>query len=197
MYLRCSDIFLQKNYSEEFIVIRRSLEEKEKGNFEEAVRLLQPLADKNHEVALFYYSAISLISESNDEFEKRRIKQLSMSASQGYAPSIHELAICYDAGELVAKDNEKAAKLFELAAKKGHPHSQWIHGLDLIQGSNGVTINKRLGLDFIKKSAALKFEGALESIVDIYTHGKYGEKIDVKKAKRYQYLLLGNDILHY
>lgn len=135
--------------------------------------------------------------ESLENYDKRRIKQLQCSVNLGYVPAMHELAIHYDNGELVSRDTEKAAQLFKLAAENGHPHSQWIYGLDLLYGTNGIEKNQNLGIDYIKQSAYLKFEGALETMIELYEEGKYDFPIDSYKVDFFKKQLNEQDIISY
>ncbi len=57
----------------------------------------------------------------------------------GYAPAIYSLAVCYDLGDLVTRDADKASLLFKQAAELGHSKAKLNHGLDLFYGSNGIT----------------------------------------------------------
>ncbi|MEW5251206.1 tetratricopeptide repeat protein [Microbulbifer discodermiae] len=198
MYRRSSDIFLDALDSDVFSIIKHALAEADEGNFENALDLLDSLVVTENPAALFYASSLSAASrESIEDFEERSIKQLKKSADSGYAPAIHELGVHYDNGQLVQRDTEKAAQLFRQAAEKGHPHAQWIHGLDLLHGSNGIEQDEQLGIDFVKKSALSKFEGALESLCDFYETGKYGFPVDTGKAQSFKDQINDQDVLGY
>ncbi len=198
MFRRSADIFLDALDLSVSSIIKEALTEIDKGNCEKALDLLEPLVEKGNAAALFYMSSFSAASEESlNEFEARSVKQLQQSADYGYAPAIHELGVHYDNGELVPKDAEKAAQLFKQAAEKGHPHSQWIYGLDLLHGSNGIEKDESLGVDYVKKSALSKFEGALESLSDFYKGGQYGFPVDANKAQSFKNQINDQDILSY
>lgn len=197
MLRRSEDVFLDELDVAVSSVIKDALNEIDESNCDKARELLKPLVDKKDKAAIFYSSGFGVSGEQLEEFEARRIKQLQQSAQLGYAPAIHELAIHYDSGELVQRDIEKAAQLFKKAAEKGHPHSQWIHGLDLLYGRNGIASDEKLGVDYIKKSALAKFEGALESMSEFYEAGKYGFPVDVDKAQYFKNQINDEDMLGY
>ena len=197
MLRRSEDIFLDELDIVVCSVIKNALNEIDKSNCDKARELLKPFVDKKDKAAIFYSSGFGVSGERLEEFEERRIKQLQQSAKLGYAPAIHELAVHYDSGELVQRDVEKAARLFKKAAEKGHPHSQWIHGLDLLYGRNGIAKNEKLGVDYIKKSALAKFESALESMSEFYETGKYGFPVDVDKSQYFKNQMNDEDVLSY
>lgn len=197
MFRNSSDAFLDRQDDSISKIVRKALDEIDKSNCDKAWALLKPLVDKKDAIALYYVSSFSHSGESLEEFETRGIKQLQQAAKLGYAPAIHELAVHYDSGELVQRDIEKAAQLFKNAAEKAHPHSQWVHGLDLLYGRNGVVKNEKLGIDYIKKSALAKFEGALESMSEFYEAGKNGFPVDVDKAQYFKNQINDEDMLGY
>lgn len=197
MSRRSEDVFLDELDVTVSAAIKDALNEIDKGNCDKAAELLKPFVDKKDKAAIFYSSSFGVSGEQLKEFEKRRIKQLQQSAALGYAPAIHELAIHYDSGELVQRDIEKAAQLFKQAAEKGHPHSQWIHGLDLIYGRNGISKDEKLGLEYIQKSANAKFEGALETLAEFYEKGLFGFTQDRNHARQLREQIETDDVISY
>ena len=194
---RSEDIFLENLAIDVSSIIKKALNKIEYGEHKKAFVLLEPLLKKQEASAIYYASCFSLPDESIEDFDKRRIKQLQCCVNLGYVPAMHELAIHYDNGELVSKNVEKAALLFKLAAENGHPHSQWIYGLDLLYGTNSIEKNQSLGIDYIKKSADFKFEGALETMIELHEEGKYGFPIDRDKAVFLKKQLDEQDIIAY
>lgn len=198
MFRRSADIFLDALDHSVSSVIREALAEVDKGNTKKSIELLEPLVEEGDAAALFYTSKISLtVEETLYDFEARSFKQLMRSADCGYAPAIHELGVQYDSGEFVSKDAKKAAQFFKRAAEKGHPHSQWIYGLDLLYGSNGIKKDESLGVDYVKKSARANFEGALESMSEFYGRGIYGFPVDENKAQSFKDQMCNRDVLSY
>lgn len=183
MYQTSEDYFLNKLDSERRTIVDKVLDAIDAMDYSSAEILLKPYLDQADPFALYYAASFSRPSESVEDFEKRHISQIQLASDKGYPPAIHKLAVCYDAGDFVSCDEEKAANLFEIAAKKGHPHSQWIHGNDLLYGNNGVPKNIELGLSFIEKSFSAKFEGAMASISEFYREGKYGYPLDLEKSQ--------------
>ncbi|QJP07786.1 tetratricopeptide repeat protein [Pseudomonas multiresinivorans] len=194
---RSEDIFLSKMDSVAASVIKEAIKKVDQGDCDRARELLNPLIIKKDAAAIFYAATFGVPGESLEHFEKRRIEQLQQSAKYGYAPAMHELAIHYDSGDLVPRNLEKAAQLFRQAAEKGHPHAQWIYGLDLIHGRNGIEKDEKLGIEYVKKSAESKFEGALESMAEFYKKGIHGFPLDADKARHFQGKTNDKDIIGY
>lgn len=168
------------------------------GDVKKANNILGDLIDKNNPEALYLFSTFSFPeSETDEEYERRRIKVIKQSAKMGYAPAIYVLGVEYDSGDLIDKDPAQAAELFRQAAEAGHAHSQWIHGIDLIYGTNGITKNEQLGIEYIKESAAAKFTGALKTLSEFYETGKYGFNVDIEYAKKLRNQLNDDDVIDY
>jgi TPR repeat protein len=191
-----SDLYLDSIDEATSVVIKKALQAVDEMNHVKASQLLKPLVDEGNAAAL-YYAASFGFSDEGDEFEKRHIRQLEASAAKGFAPAVHALAICYDAGDMVDRDTKKAALLFKRAAEARHPYAQWIHGNDLLFGRNGIEHNEELGLKLIRESAEAKFEGALVSMVEIYENGSYGFPRDEAKAREWREKLNDPDVIGY
>lgn len=122
---------------------------------------MQPLIDKNDPAALFLYAHFSIsASETEEEFDDRRIRILRSLNDLGYAPGIYELGICYEIGDLVARDLIIASALYKKAAELGHSKAKLSYGLDLYHGSNGIKKDEALGLELIKQAVDDNVEGA-------------------------------------
>lgn len=140
----------------------------EKGDYKKAAELLKPLLSlKTIEgaEALFLQSSFSIKdsesdSESDAEFDKRCAKMLEQSAELGYLPAIVILAQYLETGFILEQDLERSAKLYQIAALKGHHESMYYHGLNLLYGGRGLEKNEELGIRLIKEAAAHHVEQA-------------------------------------
>lgn len=140
----------------------------EQGDCGLAYKLLQPLIDQENPEALYLFSMFSLPNdESIEDFEQRSVSLLTKSAACEYAPAQYALGVYYDGGDLVKQDKLKAATLFKAAAISGYSKAQLSHGLDLYYGSNGISKDVTLGLDFIRKAADAGVEEAVEMLDDL------------------------------
>jgi TPR repeat protein len=130
---------------------------------DEAQALLHPLVILEVPAALFLAATFSLPeNESEALFEARSIDYLTKAADGGYPPALYALGVCYDIGDLIAPDLDKAGQLFKQAAEAGHLKGKFCHGRNLFYGSNGMTQEREKGLDLIREAADGGVEEAAE-----------------------------------
>lgn len=123
--------------------------------------MLRPLIDGDDPAALFLHAHFSLRdTESDEQFDARRLGILQRLTDLGYAPAVYELGICYEVGDLVPPDPLKAAALHKRAAELGNAKAKLSYGLNLFYGSNGTEKNSELGRAFIRQAADEDVEGA-------------------------------------
>lgn len=123
--------------------------------------MLLPLVEEGHPAALFLSAHFSIAgTETELEFDARRLRILQQLTDLGYAPAVYELGICYEIGDLVQQDRRAAAALHKRAAELGDSKAKLSHGLNLYYGSNGVEENPLLGLAFIRQAVDENVEGA-------------------------------------
>ena len=128
--------------------------EAELGKFRDAYETLRPLLAREVPEALFMYSTFSVAgSESEAEFERRSLDLLRRAADLGYAPALYALGACYEVGDLVEADPQRAAVLLKDAAEKGYPKAKFRHGLNVYYGSNGMPRSEQSGLVLIRAAA--------------------------------------------
>lgn len=149
-------------------ILRQAEEALNAGDSRKAISLLQPLIEKKNHEALFLYSHLSIFgTETDEEFDERRIRILRSLSEVGYPPALYELGVCYDTADIVERSSVLASELYKKAAEAGYPKAKLSHGLDLYYGSNGITKNETLGLNFIRQAAAEKVEEADEILSGI------------------------------
>jgi TPR repeat protein len=150
---------------ENTVVLGKAMQLIEVGECQKAYKLLAPLLDEGMPEAQFIYSTFSVSGEESiEQFEKRSISLLELASNAGYAPAMYALATCYDAGDIVARDEGKASSLYRKAAELGYPKAKLSHGLNLFYGSNGVIKNQENGLCLMKEALTEGVEGAMEEI---------------------------------
>jgi len=168
----------------EYQTALRDAEEKlSRGEVEDARKVLEPIALIGEPTAVTLLSQISHESEAQDAWEARQRVAVEAAATKGFAPALYLLGLCYDEGELgYPVSKAKAAKLFAQAAEKGHVHSQWIHALDLLNGSNGVQRDESLGRIYLQHAAEANLKRALESLAEFHRTGAFGFSRDEQLA---------------
>lgn len=149
-------------------ILREARDKLAIGNCRAAYKLLTPLLKEKNPEALFLYSTFSISgTETDADFDERRLRLLEASSSAGYAPAMYELAACFDIGDLVEKDAVKASALYKKAAEAGYAKAKLSHGLNLYYGSNGILKDEVLGLSFIGQAVNENVEGADEVLQQI------------------------------
>jgi TPR repeat protein len=167
------------------------------GEFDQAEKILKPIVKSNDAEALYLGALFSWKGETTEEFDKRHLRWIKLSAEKNYPPAIFVLAVYYDTGELVPLDKTKAAHLFKQAAELKHAHSQWIHGIGLLYGTQEFGKDERAGLDYIRQSAEAKFEGALETLAKFYEKGEFGFPINLEIARTLRQQATDDDAIGY
>jgi TPR repeat protein len=165
--------------------------------FEEAYRLLMPLIAAGNAEAMYLGAGFSLANEKSEEYERRHLELIVQSAGKDYPPALYVIGVYHDTGEMVSVDKAKAAQFFKRAAELKHAHSQCIHGIDLLYGTNGIEKDEQRGIQYILESAKAKFRGALETLARFYEKGEFGFPVDLQKANSFRAQASGKDVIGY
>ena len=88
------------------------------------------------------------------------------------------------------KQYSDALTLYKDSMKQGYAPSLWCYGLDTFCGLEGIlSKDEETGIKYIKLSAGLCYEYALEFLIDAYKNGKGIIKKDSLKADFYENIL--------
>lgn len=149
-------------------ILKHAQELLDSGDCESALKSLQPLLEIGDAEALFLYSTFSVASlESEIEFERRGVQCLQLASQAGFLSALYALGVCYDLGDLIEPDSEKAAILFRKSAEAGYPKAKLNHGLNLYYGSNGIVEDKIQALSLIRQAANEGVESASEFLEQV------------------------------
>lgn len=135
-------------------VIREAERLLDEGDPQVARSILAPYVAQRVPAALFLYSAVSAPGEGIEAFERRSFEMLREAAELGHVPAITALAKCFDTGDRVEQDCQRAAALFEQAAACGHPQAKLSHGLNLFYGSNGIKPDRKEAMRLLQEAEA-------------------------------------------
>ena len=151
---------------------------------EQAFQLLQPLVAAGVPEAMYLHACDTLYLEGPDEqaFTKRRVELVKAAAEAGHARAQFTLGQMYEPENELPADAAASAYWFEKSALQGYPYAQWVHGLNLLNGS-GVEGSEALALDFIRRAAEGRFEGAIQFVADAYAAGTHGYPKDEAQAE--------------
>lgn len=137
----------------------------DKGKYRLAFKIIAPLLALNNPEAQFLYSTFSHFKEETEkEFERRSLFLLRTAAETGYVPAIYALAVCYETGDLLDRDQQKAAALFKVAADAGYPKARLSHGINLYLGASGIKRDVAEGRRMIMQAISDGVEGAIEEL---------------------------------
>lgn len=163
---------------------------------ERAYRLLLALVGKQLPTAQYLYACNFLSRECDrqEAIEARYIELIQAAAHAGHVHAQFRLGQMYDRGGELDHDAEQSAHWFQLSAEQGDPYAQWVHGVNLLHGA-GLAQDQALGLKFIERAAAGKFEGALAFLAEAYATGDYGYPKDEKRAESYRQHMLDADVI--
>jgi hypothetical protein len=162
----------------------------------EAYGLLLPLVSAEHPAAMFLHGCNTLSFELLDDtaFEEEYIALMQRAANLGHPKAQFVLGQMYEKGGELDADPEASATWFEKSALQGYAYAQWVHGLNLLTGV-GLPRNEPLGLDFIRKAADGKFEGAIEFMIQAYENGEHGFALDAEIASDWRRRLLDPEVI--
>jgi TPR repeat protein len=150
----------------------------------QAHQMLAPLVAAGVPEALYLHACSTLSFEGLDEeaHGQRYIELIRQSAHAGNKRAQFRLGQMYEPDSELDADPAASALWFEKSAMQGHPYAQWVHGLNLLNG-NGGRRDEALALDFIRRAAEGRFEGAIQFVADAYASGIYGLQKDEAAAE--------------
>ena len=90
------------------------------GDFEKALKMFMPLAERGDPVAQTYLGKMYQIGEGVKEDSQEAIKWLRKAAGQGYAEAQYKLGLLYLNGEGMKRHAAEAVKWLRKAAEQGH-----------------------------------------------------------------------------
>lgn len=93
---------------------------------------------------------------------------LYFSASkQNHPPSAYRVAVCYEMGAGVKKDEARAAQFYRKAAASGDPLAMHKYALMLLYGHLGTKRNLKEGISWLKRAAAVASGECPQSLMDL------------------------------
>jgi TPR repeat protein len=164
----------------------------------QAHRLLLPLVATGVPEAMYLHACCTLYLEglSEEEQDRRHIALIRQAAHGGDARAQFRMGQMHEPEAELEADAAESARWFELSAMQGYPYAQWVHGLNLLTG-HGRPCDEALGLEFIRKAAEERFEGAIQFVADAYAAGTHGYPKDEAQAEIWRRRLDEPDVMSY
>ena len=150
----------------------------------QAHQLLSPLVAAGVPEAMYLHACCTLYLEglSEEEQDRRHIELIRQAARGGNARAQFRMGQMHEPDAELEADAAESARWFELSAMQGYPYAQWVHGLNLWTG-HGIPRDEALGLEFIRRAAEGRFEGAIQFVADAYAAGTHGYPKDEAQAE--------------
>jgi TPR repeat protein len=150
----------------------------------QAHQLLAPLVAAGFPEALYLHACCTLYLEGLEDQaqEERYITLIQRAAHGGEERAQFRMGQMHEPESELEADAAASAHWFELSAMQGYPYAQWVHGLNLRTG-HGRPRDEALGLDFIRRAAEGRFEGAIQFVADAYAAGTHGYPKDEVQAE--------------
>jgi len=135
--------------------------------------------------SVFSYDAdleLGIFQLNRGEF-KAAIKEFEPLVKEGYSPAQYQMALIYQKGYGVQKNNEKAFELFSLAAEQNYPDALFSLAL-MYSAGEGVTKNLTTAFTLTEKAANRGLASAQFNLAVMYYNGE-GVSRDYLKASRW------------
>ena len=157
-----------------------------KQDYQEALKWFRKAAEQGHATAQNNLAAMYYNGEGVKQDYQEALKWFRKAAKQGHATAQNDLASMYYNGEGVKQDYQEALKWFRKAAEQGHVNSQFMLGIILINGGNGVWPNKTEGARLLTIAAEHGHVRAQYNLGRIYENGIGVRQDNTEALKWYQ-----------
>ena len=127
-----------------------------KGQYADAVKILDPLAKAGNAVAQYQMGILHYNGKGVPEDERKAVQLLTSSAQQGNVEAMYQLGNAYTFGsetpQLVADPDVEAANWYYKAAKQGNADAQYSIGL-LFMAGKGLVKNDKEAMYWMQQAA--------------------------------------------
>lgn len=141
-----------------------------------ALVVLREAEKKNIASALVTLSEIYATEGPQRDINKAK-EYVTKAAGLNDAVAVYRLALLYEDGTLVEKNQKKAVELYLKSAKQGYARSERAVGWAYLKG-NAVAYNSQEGLKWLTKSAEHGEANAQYDLGNLYWTGGFGVQVD-------------------
>ena len=140
-----------------------------KGNYEQAIKELKPLADQGDARAQFWYGNLIFNGLGTPKNMKLGIEFYRLSAEKNFPLALHELGHIFDNGLGVEQDIDEAINWYEKAITEGRVVYSY-HNLGMIYqyGSKNIEVNVDKAIELYKEAANQNYLGSIQNLGIIY-----------------------------
>ena len=155
----------------------RALDAVNKGDYETARKLWQPLADQGNSLAEYNIGYMNYHGHGGAKNYKEAIKWYTVSALHGNNVARYTLGVIYESGNVIEKDYKLAEAWYQLAAEEGYGKAQFNLGMLYLDDKGEIT-NYQEGLRLIRLAAENGQSKAQFNLGIFYKEGKFLTKND-------------------
>lgn len=166
----------------------------EEGDLDRVRQMLPSLLKRKSPEAIRIAASFSDAGESAEAFDRRYVAGMFEAASLGDIKAQYSVGVFYDLGEYgIERDLERAAKIFESLSLREHPHSMWIHAINLTYGCPGISVDEKRGIGLLVAAAGSGSAEACITLAKFHHDGAHGFEKSIKERDRYRALALEYD----
>ena len=155
------------------------------GNYEQALRLWLPLAEKDNDKAQYNLGILYQKGLGVEKNPKTAFIWYKRASANGNTDAMYNLGIMYDHGKVIYRSPKDATKWWIKAAELGNEFAQFNIAVEYAYGRTlGKDVDK--AIMWWKKSAAQGNKDSRAALYKTYTEGLFGTTPNPTEAKRWK-----------
>ena len=155
------------------------------GNYEQALRLWLPLAEKDNADAQYNLGILYMKGLGVEKNLKTAFIWYKRASANGHTDAMYNLGTMYNKGKVIYRSPKDANKWWLKAAELGNAAAQFNIAVEYAYGRNlGKDVDKAIA--WWKKSAQQGNKDARAALHKTYSEGLFGIEINPQEAKRWK-----------
>lgn len=155
------------------------------GNYEEAMRLWHPLAEKNNADAQYNLGIMYMKGLGVEQNDKRALIWFKRAAALEHDDAMYNLGVLYMQGSGVVRSPKDALYWWQQSASRGNPFAQYNLGVLYAYGT-AVAQNTDQAIYWWERAARQGQPEAQQALHRMYSEGLFGITPDPAKAAEWQ-----------
>ena len=155
------------------------------GNYEQALRLWLPIAEKDNAEAQYNLGILYMKGLGVEKNEKTAFIWYKRSAANGNTDAMYNLGMMYNQGRVIYRSPKDAVKWWKKSAELGNVAAQFNLGVVYAYGRS-VKQSTTDALKWWKKAAQQGNKDARAALYQIYTEGLFDIPVNPQEAKRWK-----------
>lgn len=155
------------------------------GNYEQALRLWLPLAEKENDKAQYNIGILYMKGLGVEKNEKTAFIWFKRASSNGNTDAMYNLGMMYNQGRVIYRSPKDAFQWWKKAAELGNAAAQFNLGVVYVYGRS-VGQDTSEALKWWKKAAQQGNKDAKEALHRVYSEGLFDVPANPQEAKRWK-----------